>query len=464
MVNQKHNTAELSAAAQQSPSAGIAQRQRLFGPMMLWTIAYLFLAVLPLGLAISTPPTSPRGFWVEFAVGLGFVGLSVMGLQFALTARFRRISGPLGIDDMLQFHRQAGFVAWWFVLAHPVILILANQRYLSFFDPRVNLMRTLALGTAIIALLLVVGLPMWWRRLGMTYEWWRLTHGLLAGLVMLIGLAHVLMVGRYVNVFWKQAVWVLLVGVPLYLLVHTRVIRPFALRGKPWRVVEVQLERERVWTVALEPQNHDGLRFRAGQFAWVTFGRSPLSLQQHPFSFASSAEQSGRVEFTIKELGDFTSTIGSTAPGTTAYVDGPYGTFTIDEQAEGFVFIAGGIGITPIMSMLRTLRDRGDQRPMLLLYGNNTLAKAAFRSELEALQQQLNLTTVHVVENPPEDWRGEQGFITGELLARHLESWRTRRTQYLVCGPPPMMDLVEQALVDRGVPMAQVYAERFDIV
>ena len=76
------------------------------------------------------------------------------------------------------------------------------------------------------------------------------------------------------------------------------------------------------------------------------------------------------------------------------------------------VLIAGGVGITPMMSMIRTLADRGDKRPVILLYGSKDWESITFREELEALKARLDLTVVHVLANPPADWTGEQGFIT----------------------------------------------------
>src|SRR5262249_28169487 len=96
----------------------------------------------------------------------------------------------------------------------------------------------------------------------------------------------------------------------------------------------------------------DGFRFRPGQFAWLTTGKTPLKITGHPFSFSSSAAVSdGQVEMTIRNLGDFTSKIGHIPVGQRVYLDGPYGAFTIDRNpADMHVLIAGGVGITPMMS------------------------------------------------------------------------------------------------------------------
>jgi ferredoxin-NADP reductase len=87
----------------------------------------------------------------------------------------------------------------------------------------------------------------------------------------------------------------------------------------------------------------------------------------------------------------------------------------------------------------------------------------AFREELERLKDRLDLTVVHVLERPPQDWTGETGYVTAATLERHLPPGY-RRFQYFICGPDPMMDAAEAALVRLGVPPERVHTERFDMV
>ena len=168
----------------------------------------------------------------------------------------------------------------------------------------------------------------------------------------------------------------------------------------------------------LKPPAAAKFRFEPGQFGWFAIGRSPFSITQHPFSFASSAERDD-VELAVKALGDFTSRAPELEPGTTVYVDGPHGVFSIDhDEGPGFGLIAGGVGIAGLISMVRTMADRHDVRPVSLFYANREWDGVAFRDELERLKDRLTLTVVQV-ERPPEDWAGETGYVTAEVSARH---------------------------------------------
>ena len=127
------------------------------------------------------------------------------------------------------------------------------------------------------------------------------------------------------------------------------------------------------------------------------------------------------------------------------------------------VLIAGGIGITPMMSMVRTLADQGDQRPVFLLYASRDWDSVTFREELEVLKGRVDLTIVQVLANPPADWRGERGFITAEMFKRYLPTPYADH-EYFICGPGVMMDAIEKALGELNVPMSKYHSERYAFV
>ena len=252
-------------------------------------------------------------------------------------------------------------------------------------------------------------------------------------------------------------VWVVVVG-------YVRLWRPMSLLKSPYRVTDIQKERGSSWTLTLTPEGHSGFRFNPGQFAWLTLRASPFRAKEHPFSFSGSAEDTGRLSFTIKELGDFTSTMGTVRRGETAYVDGPHGVFTIGHfpHVDRFVFIAGGVGIVPIMSMLRTLADRKDPRPLLLVYGNWRWDGVLFREQIEALRPQLNLEVVHVLQEPPADWTGLQGILSEPVLQRAIPE-PARASGFFLCGPKPMSDSAQRTLRRMGVPLKRIHCELFDM-
>jgi ferredoxin-NADP reductase len=115
------------------------------------------------------------------------------------------------------------------------------------------------------------------------------------------------------------------------------------------------------------------------------------------------------------------------------------------------VLFAGGVGITPMMSMIRTLADVGDKRPVILLYGSKDWDSITFREELEELKARLDLKVIHVLAVPPADWIGERGFISPEVLERHLPRPYAAH-EYFICGPAVMMDAIERRSENWGYP------------
>jgi predicted ferric reductase len=426
-----------------------------------WVTAYLGAVLAPLVFAVIGAGQPDHGFWTDFSVALGFVGLAMMGLEFALVARFRPLAAPFGQDALLQFHRQIGYVGLAFILIHFAISAQWDQLTLS---KALHAPLLVWFGmAALLALIVLIATSAWRRPLRLSYEAWHIVHTALA-LVLVVGaLLHVFFVDEYVSSLWKQILWGVMSAAFVGLLVWVRLLKPRRALARPWRLERVVPERGETTTLVLTPPAAASFRFEPGQFAWFAIGRSPFSITQHPFSFASSAERD-EVELAVKALGDFTSRVSELEPGTTVYVDGPHGVFSIDQdEGPGFGLLAGGVGIAGLISMLRTMADRHDARPVLLFYANREWDGVAFREELERLKDRLTLTVVHVLEHAPDDWPGETGYLTADVLARHLPPGH-RRFQFFICGPDPMMDAAEAALIELGVPPERVHTERFDMV
>ncbi|MCB4823944.1 ferredoxin reductase family protein [Roseicella aerolata] len=433
-----------------------------------WIAIYLLLVLAPQAVLLLGEVPPGREFWWDFSMALGFAGMAMMGVQFALTARLRPLTAPFGIDIIYLFHRYLAWIALALVLVHFGILWLGYEEALGpTIDPREAPWELTAGRAALVLFALAVITSEWRKLLRLEYGLWRYAHVALATLGFAAAVAHILGIGYFTAAPVKRVLWLSVTLVWVLLLVWVRVAKPWEQKRHPWRVVAVRPERNDTWTLALEPDGHAGLKgFSPGQFAWLTLRGSPFGLREHPFSIASAPEDLPRIEFGIKALGDFTGRIGEIRPGEVAYLDAPYGVFSIDRvpDAAGFVGIVGGIGVTPMMSMLRSMAARADRRPVWLFYGNKTWEKVVFREELEALRSRLDLRLVHILEEPPEGWQGETGHVTRELLERHLSPELRPRLHHFLCGPPPMTAAAEKALHELGLPAHRVQTEVFELV
>ncbi len=167
------------------------------------------------------------------------------------------------------------------------------------------------------------------------------------------------------------------------------------------------------------------------------------------------------VEFTIKTESGFTTRVQGFRPGDTVYLDGPWGHFSMEHhEGPGFVFIGGGIGVTPLLSMLSTLADRGDRRPCWAVIGNRHEDQMVGHTELDELAERLDLTVVQTLSGAGPGWTGHRGRIDAALLDEVLPANR-QRLQYFLCGSVGMMDGAEAALRELRIPDEHVHSERF---
>jgi predicted ferric reductase len=429
----------------------------------MWLFFYFVMVFLPLILLLILPRPEGREFLREVSVALGFLGMALLGLQTIPTSRLKFFTKLFPMDTLYTFHHRLSIFTFLIILVHPILLFINNPETLRLLNLFTAPWRARAGVVAVVAMLALVVTSVWREMMKIKYDIWRWIHDGLSFLAIGLAIYHMFKVNYYMSLPYQKVIWLVLTGIWTAIILYIRVARPIIMINKPYKVVDVVKERGQSWSLYLQPDGHEGMSFEAGQFAWITT-ESPFIFRENPFSFSISSEHEGNlIGFTIKELGDFTNKIGELKPGQTVYVDGPYGTFSMDEHhCKEMVYIAGGIGSAPVMSMLRTLEDRGCKKRMVFFYGNPTWESIIYREELEELDEKLNLDMVHVLEKPPADWKGERGFITAEILQRHLPE-NYKEATYFLCGPLPMIEAVEGALHKIHVPATHIFSEQYEM-
>ena len=437
-----------------------------------WFGLYLTLILFPLIAAIVFfQPEQAASPLIYLAIAAGYIAIALMATELALVSRFAGVAGAFGLDSLLQFHRQVGIASMGFAIAHPVLLVADRAYSRSLLVPTLETPWPVTAGiAAFVFAALVVGLSVYRRQLRLSYGIWHIPHRLLSLVLIGFAAAHVLGLGRFAALPVVRALWAVSLLFFVFMYLRYRFFRPLSLMHRPWEVIENRTEHGASHTLVLRPVGHEGFRFEPGQFAWIGFGRSPFSIDQHPISFSSNGDipsHDGTIAFTIKKLGDWSGeVVPNVEPGTRAWVDGPHGVFTIDrEEGAGYCLIGGGVGITPLYAMLQALETREDPRPVFMFHAANDYDDLTFREELDAMAERMpTLTLVNVLLRADEDWEGETGFVTADILTRHLPPRLYRRFQYFICGPTPLMDAMETTLPQIGVPPERVHTERFDMV
>lgn len=204
--------------------------------------------------------------------------------------------------------------------------------------------------------------------------------------------------------------------------------------------------------------------FEPGQFLAVGVAVDGRQIKRS-YSIASSPCCQGWCEITVRYVqgGAVSAALHERMKvGDTIDVAGPFGRFTFrGREASSVVMIAGGVGITPLMSSIRFLTDQSWAGEIDLVYGTSQLDEVIFREELEYLaKRHPNLhVTISLSAEPSPGWTGARGRITRELLQSSVPELASRRVH--VCGPPPMMDSMKAMLAELGVPSDAVKTELF---
>lgn len=407
---------------------------------------------------------SPNLLVYEIARSFGLAGFVILALQPVLVARLKWIERPFGMDMLSRFHKSMGIFVTAIMVSHPILMELGGGQVAGLSQPWYIWVGR----TSLVLLLVHTLISVYSNRVGLTFEQWRRIHYVLAPLIIVLVFVHGMEAGDDLKLLALQVFWAGLLAAAAGAYIYHKIIIPTRLRHSPYRVVDVQPEAPKVWTVKLAPPEGENLySYQPGQFHFITFNRGrDLPVEEHHWTISSSPTQKGFVSSTIKESGDFTATIGLTKIGDTALVQGPFGRFsyTLYPKEKDFVFIAGGIGMTPLMSMLRHMRDTKAEVDVLLLYANRTEKDIVFREELAAIEagEAPRLKVVHILSEPEPGWNGETRYVDREKIARYLSDNMSEKAFY-VCGPPAMNTKVIETLLAMGVPYPCIHTEVFSL-
>lgn len=218
-------------------------------------------------------------------------------------------------------------------------------------------------------------------------------------------------------------------------------------------------------TLEIGAKNKRPFIFSPGQYAAISFLRNGRPSVARCFSIVSSPTDPNRLQFSMRTRGRFTSALAKVNIGDIVQVRGPYGGFVYDPERHGdSIFIAGGIGITPFMSMVRYATDIGSRRKISLIYGVQSQDDIPFHTELDTLMvQNPNIDVTYAVSKGAVDaiTAGQvvNGRVGADLLRSKLEG--SIKTVF-ICGPPPFMNGMVKSLTALGVPRHLIITEAFN--
>ena len=434
-------------------------------------IGLLFLSLLVLLAATLAIPfffESPS-MWYKFGIDktslragkmLGLTAGLLILLQLALAGRLKFLDRMFSLPGLI---RQHGLHAWAIVLMaviHPLcvrlpegtILVPLEMRYWPEW-----------VGVGLLAAILIQFACSHWRRpLGLAFHIWLPFHRITGLLVAILLVVHVLYVSETFSEAGPPRLAVLIAaGVfsLLWLWVRAGWLR---VRHKPYAVARIDNIGTDCTCVELTPSRQPPFAYVPGQFVFVSFQSAQVPSEPHAFTLSSTPSRPGMLQFTIRACGDWTRQVKMLQPGDPAFIQGPFGRFghLFTTPNRELIMIAGGIGITPMLSMLRFMADHGDPRPVTLIWSNRSKANVVYADELDALAAKLTGLRMIPMFTFDEKSGKRASRLDRKSLENHLRGCSSDSAVF-VCGPPQMMRQVKSDLKSFGYQNRSVFSETF---
>lgn len=392
----------------------------------------------------------PGDLWIAFGRLTGLLSQLFIIIQLVLVSRFSLIEVEYGLDKLINLHKKIGTGLGVFILSHPIFLTIgyAKRGDLGLLDQFISFQHwddILPATISLIIILLVAFLSAKKIRIKLKYEFWYFSH-------LLLYIAVFLAFGHQINtsdMSDRPAVfyWIALNLVVILVLVSYRFVRPminfFEYKFKVNKIVK---ENDNVFSIYITGNNIEKYKFNSGQFATLIFLQKGKWFH-HPFSF-SDISGNKYLRFTIKSSGDFTSKLNELKEGIRVWIDGPFGVFSLNKSVnDKYLFIAGGIGISPIVSIIKSIVTKD----AILMYSNRQEKDVVLQNDID---NSLVKTHYFFTDKDPNN------MITIDKIKNLVPDFIKR--DIYICGPLSMSRALNAGLIGAGVSKKQIHFEKFD--
>lgn len=351
-----------------------------------------------------------------------------------------------GLDKMYLTHRRVAVSAFLLLFVHLLTVPISPKWGLGNY-----LAMTAFLG--IVTLVLVTlspRIPILRRLTNASYDGWRKVHRYM-GIFYTLGFIHALTINALdalIAITWVQTIFI--VGLVSYL--YTELFGGFFKKKLAYSVDNVNRLNGNTLEIALQPRDQK-LLHRAGQFLFVKFDAAHIPSEQHPFTISSTPHEEN-LRLTVKACGDWTQQVYEhLEEGASASIEGPHGLFNYKAGGQRQVWIAGGIGITPFLSWMRSFEADSHDREIDFFYTVRVPEEALFLDEIENASQQEGFRS-HVLYSITD------GRLTVDKII--ASSGALDGKDIYLCGPVGMVEALQKACEAQGVPKSKLHFEEFN--
>jgi len=380
-------------------------------------------------------------------------------VQLVLISRFFFLDRVFGQDRLCWFHKINAIALTFAAMLHPFFVLWADD--FAFYTLEIRYWPDF-MGMGLLFVLCLMTLVSVFRdRIRIDWNRWSLAHSIVAPLIFVLFFIHVLNVSKPFGSGLPNQLLLLSLFFTACLFIRKWFVNIYSVKKK-YRVVAIKPAARNIWAIDVQPCNGAVFNYIPGQFAYITPFGDKISGEEHPFSIASSPLDTERLQFIVRSCGDFTERIKYLKNEDTIRIDGPYGRFShfLLKEKSSVIMIAGGIGVTPMLSMLRSMARSRYTGKVMLIWSNKTRDDIVFADEFSDLAQKIKcLDILHVItrESSVQD---SFRRITKDSLRTMLKTF-DRDAPVFLCGPPAMMDAVKKILKILGFSASGVYTESF---
>jgi predicted ferric reductase len=371
---------------------------------------------------------------------IGFILLSLLIIS-GETARF--FDKYFGIDQIIKTQRIFSIITALFVLTHPILFILSNSTMATYLIPDFTLI-PFAMGTIALYLFIIILIAsILYKKISNTV--WQILH-IIIYFLFFISIFHAVNAGSSFqnNSTVRLIFLILMISIITGIIYRTQYKIKLLLKPKH-KVEEIKKETEDTFTIKItKPEK---FKYESGQFCFLKINKNKL-YARHPFTISSAPHQEA-LEFTIKDTGKFTSFARKMNKGDSIKIEGPYGTFK-PEPNKDLILIAGGVGITPFISIIKDMTRKQSKQKIILLYTSKTKKDIIFEKQLQELQQKnKNLKIIYYLSR--ENKKGYETRMNEQNIKKHIKIKNPEKTILMMCGPEGLKKEIKKILTKKEI-------------
>jgi len=381
----------------------------------------------------------------------GLVGMVLFSINLILASRFKFLDKYFkGLDKVYRKHSKIGSISFSLLLFHPIFLVIkyiaiSTREAALFFVPFINMPITWGI-IALFIMIVVLGITFY---IKIKYHIWKMSHKFMT-LAFVFAVLHIIFISSDIsrNSFLRYYI-LILAFTGLFMVTRKTFLEKFPLNKYKYNIKNVVKLNENVLEIEMEPINKK-MAFKSGQFAFFSFKGEGVSSESHPFSISSSSNDNN-LKITVKNLGDFTSLLGNLKIGDNVLIDGPYGDFSYkNANNKNQIWIAGGIGVTPFLSMMKGLES-----------DYNVDFYYCVNEEKEAIN--LNEINEFMQKNPNFKFTLWDSVFKGYINSGSILNTGTEihNKDIFLCGPKVFMESLKNQFIELKVDSEKIHYENF---